>query len=146
MGLLTLQIVDNAVSPEELARWQARVQTDTQSTSLTEEDVAGSELYTLARTFVPTLPLIHALLFDIVQGMDTELHRDVGEYCVLFYPTGNPLAPLGIDHEGLSSVEVLANRLVVFDCTHVRHQQVVPTDDSHRYSVAFKFRMNPEDI
>ena len=137
-----LTILDNAVSPEELARWQVRVKTGTQSTGLREEQVAGTELYGLARRYAPGMELIHCLLFEIVKGHRTELHQDIGEYVVLFYPYDNPGAPLRtLQDDTLVDIDVKANRLVAFNCTLVTHQQVVPEDDSARCSVAFKFRI-----
>jgi hypothetical protein len=134
---------DNAVSPEELKRWQTRVITGTQSTGLTEADVQDTELYRLARSHAGSMELIHCLLFNIVEGHDTELHQDVGEWVVLFYPYDCPTGPLRIrDKDGeIRDIEVKANRLVLLDCTSAWHQQVVPTDGSTRFSVAFKFRL-----
>lgn len=138
-----VEIIDNAVSLEELARWQACVRTGTQSTGLQEDQVAGTELYALARRYAPGLDLIHCLLFEIVKGHHTSLHQDIGEFVVLFYPYDNPVAPLRTMQDGVSvDIEVKANRLVALNCTHVRHQQVVPEDESARYSVAFKFRLS----
>jgi hypothetical protein len=137
-----LAVVDDAVSGPELAFWQSRVQTGTQSTGLPEEAVSGTELYGLAQRHTRGLSLIHCLLFDIRKGHETELHRDVGEYVVLFYPFDNEGAPLRLCREGvLEEVAVKANRLVALNCTTIWHQQVAPKDDSSRYSVAFKFRL-----
>ena len=146
MQLPLAQIFDNILSSAELAFWKERVQTGTQSTGLTEDDVRATELYKLVRNYVSDLRLIHCLLFDITEGCDTEVHRDIGEYCALFYPTTNLSTPLHLEHPGLQDIEVIENRLVLLDCTHVAHQQIVPRDESHRYSVAFKFAMHPEDI
>lgn len=136
-------IVDEAVSQKELAAWRERVMTGTQSTSLTREDVEGSELFHVAQRYAPRLDLIHCLLFDIRKGDKTELHRDEGEFAVLFFPYDNGACPLRTRRGGLiEDVEVLANRLVVFACGEVEHMQVVPADNGSRYSVAFKFREN----
>lgn len=135
-----LTIVDDAVSPEELARWQSVVLRLTQeSTGLDEPDVLG-ELRDLVRSHVGAdIELFKCLLFAIDASSATEMHRDVGEYCVLFYPFTNAVAPLRVDLPDRDYIDVKANRLVLFPCTHITHQQVVPTDGSTRYSVAWKF-------
>jgi hypothetical protein len=137
-----VQVIDNAVSSQELALWQARVKTGTQSTGLTEAAVQETELYALAKQYAPGMKLIHCLLFEIVQGHRTELHQDIGEFAVLFYPYDAPTAPLRTLQDGvLVDIPVRANRMVVLNCTLVAHQQIVPEDDSSRCSVAFKFRL-----
>ena len=139
--MVPLIIVDDAVSDHELAVWRARVRTGTQSTGMPEEAVVGTELYERARRLAPDMPLIHCLLFEIRTGHETELHCDVGEFVVLFYPYTNASAPLRTVQDGYEvPIDVIANRMVAMDCTRVPHQQVVPTDGSARYSVAFKFR------
>ncbi len=146
MGLPDLHIVDNALPPDELAQWQERVQTGTQSTGLIEEDVCGTSLYSLARNIAMDLPLIHCLLFEIIPGHSTELHQDIGEYVVLFYPRANLSAPLRIDRgNGLEDIDVLTNRLVALNCTKIRHQQMIPLNGEPRYSIAFKFRLPTGD-
>lgn len=153
--LPTLKIIDDAVSAVTLQRWQAIVlnHRGTQSTGYREEEYSAAlvqyatylapgipdDLHALVREHVHT-QCLHVLVFAIEQGMDTEMHRDVGEYAALFYPFTNPIAPLRIDRgNGEECVEVIENRLVLIDVTTIGHQQVVPTDTSVRYSVAFKF-------
>ena len=135
-------ILMDAVSKEELERWQKRVITGTQSTGLTEDDVKDTELFKLAQAYAPGLKLIHCLLFNIVAGHETEMHKDVGEWVVLFYPYSCPTGPLRVEVDGLvSDISVEENMMVVLDCTNIPHQQMVPTDGSTRFSVAFKFRL-----
>ncbi len=135
-------IIDNAVSPEELGRWQVRVKTGVESTSLMEDKVASTELYCLACQYAPGMPLIHCVLFELVKGHRSEIHQDIGEYAVLFYPYDNPGAPLHTVQDGAPvDIEVKSNRLVAFNCTVIPHRQVIPEDDSSRCSVAFKFRL-----
>lgn len=109
-----------------------------QSTAMPPEQYEHTSLFERAVALSGGLPLIHALLFNIVKGMDTELHQDIGEWCVCFYPVTNAGTPLHTKDKG--DVPLVANSLVAFDCTKYAHQQVVPLDDSHRFSVVFKFR------
>lgn len=138
--LPTIEIVDGVVSATELQRWQEIVtrHRGTQSTGYREEEITG-DLHTLVRERV-SARCLHVLVFAIERGMDTEMHHDVGEYAALFYPVSNPVAPLFIDRgNGEERIEVIENRLVLIDVTTILHRQGVPTDDSVRYSVAFKF-------
>lgn len=150
MNRPTIEITDNAVSADELVRWQALVENhpNPPSHALYEADVADSPLYQLARDLVGGLPLIHCLLFAINKDNDqTELHVDHGEYVVLFYPRTNALGPLRTIQDGREVlVGVVGNRLVQMHCTNTWHQQVIPPDGSTRYSVAFKFRLPVEEI
>lgn len=136
-----LLVVDDVLPPDELARWRRRALESTeQSTGLPASAVEGERLLALCREHVGDLRLVHVLLFCISEGCDTEMHQDVGEYAVMFYPFTNKNAPLRIDRgQGEELIEVRANRMVFLACTPIKHQQVVPSDGSTRYSVAFKF-------
>lgn len=138
-------VQDNVLTENELRYWVEQVNATFaptgeahQSTTMTLGQYEGTYLYTVAQAFAEGMALIHGLLFNIVKGMDTEMHQDIGEYCVCFYPVANPGAPLRTADRG--DVAVLANRVVAFDCTKYVHQQVVPSDDTSRFSVVFKFR------
>lgn len=135
---------DNVLTERELAYWIEQVnETFTpegqavQSTTMTPEQYESTYLYKVACSYAEGMQLIHGLIFNITKGMDTEMHRDIGEYCVCFYPVSNPEAPLRMEE---CDVGVVSNRVVAFDCTEHTHQQVAPGDDSHRFSVVFKFR------
>lgn len=139
---MTMQ--DNVCDEQELRYWIEQVnETFTpegvaiQSTTMVPAQYEGTYLFTVAQALAEGRPLIHGLLFNIVKGMETEMHRDVGEFCVCFYPVSNPGAPLRIEDVEVAVVE---NRVVALDCTEHTHQQVVPVDDSSRFSVVFKFR------
>lgn len=136
-----LLIIDNALSAEELAKWQIRtLMLVEQSTGCSAEEMVGEALLARAREIVGDLELIHAPQFAIVEGMDTEMHQDVGEYVVVYYPFDCPTAPLGFAGKEHEDVAVVANRLVAFDATLLTHQQLLPSDGSTRYSIALKFR------
>jgi hypothetical protein len=142
--LPTLEVIDDAVPVEELLLWQSLVaqHRGTQSTGYREKEIATNTggLHARVRERMGEATCLHVLIFAIERGMETEMHRDEGEYAALFYPIANPLAPLRIDRgAGEELIEVAANRLVFLDVTTIRHQQVVPSDASVRYSVAFKF-------
>lgn len=147
---LILDITDDAMDADELARWVALVENHPSppSAALYEKDVADSPLYQRAKALAGGLPLIHCLLFSINKDNDqTELHVDHGEYVVLFYPVSNPLGPLLTVQDGkVVNIEVRANRLVQMNCTSIWHQQVIPPDGSTRYSVAFKFRLPSDEV
>lgn len=132
-----LKIIDDALSPHQLAAWQERVRRLAVEQSTAFEVAVDDPLVLAAREIVGDLPLLHCLLFAIRAGHDTEMHRDVGEYAVLYYPFDSS-APLLLD---TGEVSVTANRMVALACTNVRHRQAIPADDSVRYSVALKFQV-----
>ncbi len=137
-------IVDDALSPGELAWWQERVQqTVDASTALSADELKNENVQTMlarCREKVGDLALLHVLLFRLEGDHYTEMHNDVGEYVVLFYPFTNAQGPLRTDLSD-TLVDVRENRLIFLNCMAVMHQQVVPPDGSTRYSVAFKFRL-----
>lgn len=140
--MMTLQ--DNVCGEHELRYWIEQVNATftpdgeaVQSTTMRPEQYEHTYLFAVAKALAPDMDLIHGLLFNLWAGMSTEMHRDVGEFCVCFYPVDAPGAPLRTEDFG--DVEVLANRVVAFDCTEHTHQQVVPVDGP-RFSVVFKFR------
>lgn len=138
-----LLVLDGVLPPVELTRWRTRLRDTTQqSTGLSPEEMKGDSLLELCRQYVGDLPLLHCLLFNITAGCATEMHQDIGEYAVMFYPFTNENAPLCIYRgKGLEYIEVRTNRMVFLACTNIAHQQMVPTDGSTRYSVAFKFKL-----
>ena len=141
MTLTSLEIIDNALG-EELLYWQALVQQyNVQSTSLDPGDYEGTYLFRLAQACAGHYPIIHVLSFAIIDGHDTELHKDGGEYVVLFYPFNCPTAPLHVVIDGVLDqfIAVKENRLVSLDCDALAHRQMIPTDNTIRYSIAFKF-------
>ena len=139
-----LAVLDGALTEEERAWWLARCKTGAQSTALPLEEFEHTTLWNGVRLWARGMPLINCLLFEIVAGHETEMHQDVGEFVVLYYPESCPGGPLRVQIAGdVRDVEVIANRLVILDCTSVPHQQVVPPKGSTRYSVAFKFRQPP---
>lgn len=137
-----LLVLDDVLASDELAKWQDRLRACTeQSTGRSAEEMEGEQLLVLARKIVGDLELIHAPMFAIQAEHITEMHCDIGEYAILFYPLDCPTAPLRYkDGEQEATVAVKANRLVALDVTEVLHQQVLPTDGSVRYSIALKFR------
>jgi hypothetical protein len=138
MTLPDILVLDNVLPKEELEKWQARVSAFTeQSNPNSAKAMVGELLLHEARNIVGDIMLVHAPIFAIKKGQDpTEMHQDVGEYAVLFYPFDCPTGPLRTDR-GL--VAVKANRLVAINVTTITHQQIIPIDDTTRYSVAMKF-------
>lgn len=138
--MVELEIIDGALG-DELLYWQTLVQQDKQSTSLDPGDYEGTYLYRLAQAYAGHFPIIHVLAFNIIDGHDTELHQDIGEYVVLFYPFDCPTAPLhvSLDHVDEQFIAVKENRLIALDCSKYAHRQMIPTDGTVRHSIAFKF-------
>lgn len=142
--LHTLHIVDDFGAAPELNAWRLRLEGVAelidQNVALYADEIADDTLYQRVRASVGDRPLLHCLLFGLHGEHETELHQDVGEYSVIYFPHDCPTGPLRIVRDGVEEVvEVRANRLVYFDCAKVSHQQVVPRGGV-RYSVVFKFR------
>jgi len=136
-------VIDNALTEEELTKWQARVSMFTeQSNTNSAQAMKDDALLACARKIVGDLELIHAPIFAIKKGQDpTEMHHDIGEYAVVYYPFDCPTGPLQTER---GTVEVKANRLIAMNVTTIAHQQIIPDDDSTRYSVAMKFNLFPQ--
>lgn len=144
MKLPDLKIYDNALSPSSHVAWTKRVaklealSTPAEKELLTSEH--GKELLAASEMLIGReLHLLQMVLFAIRRGDVTTSHTDFGEYVALYYPVSCPGGPLRIETLR-SSVEVVANRLVVFNATTLVHKQVVPSGNAVRYSVALKFR------
>lgn len=142
MKLHDMIIFDNVLTTAELSKWQERCKaSDEQSTPCSAEEMKNEIILEYARKIVGNLELIHAPRFAIKEGMHTEMHRDIGEYAVCFYPFDCPTAPLSTE---IGNFEVKANRMIAFDATKIEHRQMHPTDGSTRYSIAMKFRHDIE--
>jgi hypothetical protein len=144
VNLETLKVIDDVLDSSDSSLesiQQMMLQLQEQSTGLSEEETKLTPLATVlekAREHVGDLELIHTLLFAIKDCDATEMHRDIGEYVVLYYPITCSSGQLRTCY---GDVDVKQNRMVVMNCTEVEHQQVTPNVSEIRYSVAFKFRL-----
>ena len=140
MSLPDILVLDDVLSEEELKKWQNRVSVFTeQSNANSAQEMEQELLLDHARKIVGDLLLIHAPIFAIKKGQEpTEMHHDTGEYAVVYYPFDCITGPLKTE-QGM--IDVKQNRLVAMNVTKIMHQQIIPTDDSVRYSIAMKFSL-----
>lgn len=145
MTLPDLLIVDDALEPEHLGAWCARMRSLEGLSTPGENELGLDHGYALlerARELVGDVELLAVPLFAIRNGHTTTVHTDFGEYVVLFFPEDCPTGPLHVwrDLANATRVEVRSNRLVALDATRFPHMQQVPEPGSVRYSVALKFK------
>lgn len=145
MTLPELRIIDDALEPEHLEAWRARMRTLVALSTPGEYELGFDHGYALleaAREIVGDAELLAVPLFAIRDGHTTTSHTDFGEYVVLFFPEDCPTGPLHVwlDLARVTRVDVRSNRLVAFDATRFLHRQQVPEPGSVRYSVALKFK------
>lgn len=145
MMLPDLSIADHALSNISWATWRTKMlrlkQTSTSIDVKVLGDDAGQELLAAAEMLIgKELQLLQPVLFRIESGDVTTPHIDFGEYVALYYPWSCPSGPLRLYGKHSQDVQVVANRLVVFNATSITHRQIAPNAEEVRYSVALKFR------